>query len=390
MCILLYDSNKSIHLPEYVEHIWKYKLDIAGDKISLIFLLQKDIYKLAFDRLSKKGLVSSKSNIQILPLDESFEKQLLTTRNFLKRTILELSFISQFCNKNNIERIIFLNIDVFLIALGLRGISTNRKISIDGILFSPYLAYPKIFSPIRLRKYFQTCILLCNRNIKNIYILNDCDIPLLLNKYHLTSVFSYLPDPIDYTPSLIESRQKGDTKRLRFLISGRITHRKNVHNIIRAIQLLPFEASQKLILTVAGEFSDKEYKSYVDNIVAECHNISIDIKNKHLSDEELISIFHNSDIIFVAYSNFFASSGILGHAVSLKKIVIGAKHGIIGKAIKNYKLGFLVDPRSPISIKNAIIKVINDYSSVCDEALFKKYSDEHSPFYFTKALLERI
>jgi glycosyltransferase involved in cell wall biosynthesis len=215
-----------------------------------------------------------------------------------------------------------------------------------------------------------------------------------LNKTHRTTVFSYLPDPVNNEDSVTSLGAsvtlKKDTKKLNLLISGRISSRKNVHNIIKATQMLPKEISQKIILVIAGEFSDKEYESRVLSLVAEAKNVNVVIENKLFSDKELLDVLKKSDVVFVAYSNFFASSGILGHAVNFSKVVIGATNGVIGKTIRKYNLGALVDPESPLSIKRAVIEVANRHNFIKENALFEQYKNDHSPELFSKTLFESI
>ena len=67
------------------------------------------------------------------------------------------------------------------------------------------------------------------------------------------------------------------------------------------------------------------------------------------------SLCLSSNFILLPYSNTSQSSGVIGYASQFQIPVVVAKQGLLGKLVKRYKLGVLLEDASSFSIKNFLI-----------------------------------
>ena len=93
-----------------------------------------------------------------------------------------------------------------------------------------------------------------------------------------------------------------------------------------------------------------------------------------------------SDIISIAYTNFFGSSGVIGLAARHNKPVLSTKHGVIGNLTREYNLGLTIDGLNYEEIKEALLSLAenkDDYPKrACD------FVTKHNSEAFISALLE--
>ncbi|MCL1943339.1 MAG: hypothetical protein FWF54_07325 [Candidatus Azobacteroides sp.] len=75
------------------------------------------------------------------------------------------------------------------------------------------------------------------------------------------------------------------------------------------------------------------------------------------------TLFDQSFCVLLTYKMLEASSGIFGHAVTAKKIIIGSSYGLLGELINDYELGITIDKIGGKSIaesKKRASRIINE------------------------------
>lgn len=388
MKLLVYDTIYSKHLLSYADLILKYQISNSQyDEVHFIFNSQflKD----------NEAYFSNNSNtktIVISSLPSQIENKINSVSSVILKSLYELEFISKYCNENRINSVLFLYIDYFQIALGISSFLFKRfNFKFHGILFSTFFYQSRKIN--RLKSWFQLKLLLLSPQLQRLFILNDIKLVNYLNSHFDKLLFSYLPDPVK--KPIFSNIQVRKLLRLNendyiFLTLGRITSRKNIHNLIKAFNQMEasFLVNSKLI--VCGEFSDGVYKELaLDSITDKIRN-NIIIIDRNLDDCEFDAFIHQSNCVCVAYTNFYGSSGIIGKAASARKIVLGSNQGIIGYIMDKYSLGISVDSNSIDSISDGIKRIRFEEQKLLKEAKFNDYCEDNSEESFLNFLFDKI
>ena len=391
--LLIYDSKVTGHHIEYIKHLLKY---IVKHKLNeFTFLLNP---------AAKEYIKPYKSNICIdyIKTSEIEEiNQLEKQGKYIKRTTLERNYILDYAQKNNIIEIILLQIDSFEITLGSRKM-LNSNILVSGILFTSHTRTPYHFSRIKTKlwQFLQVCWMLRNKNLKNVFVLNDQNATNNLNKIHCSNTFKYLPDPIvikQHNDNLIDIREMLCIPKPRkiALILGSIYKTKNLENIIEAIIMLPVKHKQSITLLIqAGrcypESYEKDIRKFIIKKLKEDKDLSVIFRFKYIDEKEMNCIFKQVDYVFVAYKDFYTSSGVLNHAIKHQKPVLASRYGVIGDICKAYNLGELVEPYDIQSISKGIERLILRNTDFSIEKKLKNYIKWHHPSRFSSILLGRL
>ncbi len=298
------------------------------------------------------------------------------------------------------DKLIMMVLDMFQHTIG----SSRLPCSTTGIMFSPYPRHIPANDTLRAkqkntltkaRKIFTTWWMCRNSQLKKVFIFNDSETIKTMNETLGTKIFTYLPDPVyDYpTRAGLDIREKYEilSERRIFLSFGFIDEKKNVVNILKAMQKLSAEESAKSCLMIVGKIHP-EYQNQLNKSLEETRNLrpelQIVLESRFVDDSEMESFVSQSDIISVAYINFYSSSGVIGLAARHNKPVIATKFGVVGDLTREYKLGLTVDGHNTGEIKDAVqYFLINKNTFPENAGIFVK---NHSSENFIKTLLEIV
>ncbi len=169
------------------------------------------------------------------------------------------------------------------------------------------------------------------------------------------------------------------------LVFGSIDDRKNLINIIDALRLLPAEIKNKIHLVIAGKLESSVREKYLAYIEKYKNEISIAYNDGFVNAEEREPLFDKCDLVLMPYINFFSASSVLGHTIIHNKNVVVSNKGLIGRIVKEHKIGIAVDTSSPEEIKNGIYELlVNGKNYAYDStALVNHFSPEN----FCKTIL---
>lgn len=401
MNILFFDNAKSAHLIDFCDFIIEtITLNRSKENSNFYFYLHSKVYSdlIALNKFNFEFL-KNKCNIFIFPIPVE-QNKCLFHNSFLEsilNTFYEIVYLTKIVKSLKISKLIFLQIDIYQLSIGFIGFLFPNYLKISGILFTPYTLYPDSSFFLRFKKYFQTKILLLNNNISKIFILNDLNSVNHLKDSFKSSVFEFLPDPIgtinDYLSNtkidIINTRLilKNQTHVTKFLILGNISPRKNLENIIQAFDYLSVEELSLIELYICGKFDSLDYFNKIQSIISTRIKKNIFITNVYHDQSYFNNILISIDVVFVAYKNFYASSGILGNAAKNSKLVIGTKNGVIGRVISDYSLGLTVDPNSSMEISSSIKKILVDKDYLISKARFKNYCTDNNFKVFSNKIL---
>ncbi len=141
----------------------------------------------------------------------------------------------------------------------------------------------------------------------------------------------------------------------RLLFVGRFEPKKGLKYLMQALPLIKREFPNVLLLTVGGGVLGYSYKEYIDKTVAE---------NVHfcgtVSPEEIPYYYATCDV-FCAPSVDCESFGIiLLEAMATAKPVVASDIPGYQEVVSHGRDGFLVPPRSPQAIAEALSKILKD------------------------------
>jgi glycosyltransferase involved in cell wall biosynthesis len=291
-------------------------------------------------------------------------------------------------NEIKTDHLIFMDLDQYQFPIFVSKFSFK----LSGILFRPHHrispsanTFSSRLSSMkqRLKKIIAEKLLTFKKNIEHIFILNDEEGVNYLNRFHKTSQFKYLPDPIFSYPSDLEIYKESTS--FKFLIFGTMSERKNITNILKAYSATTFSIQTELL--VVGSVDDvylNQLNSLIKNLTLLNPSNTITIKTGFVSDEEMDNYFHTIDVCLLIYKDFYGSSGLLGRAALHKKKVIGANVGLLKELVEQNKLGITCDPKSIQEISKALLNIINVQF---DEENFELFYRSYSPDAFLKTLL---
>lgn len=393
---IFFDAKSTGHHGEYLENI------ISG-------LAKKDLrnsliicHPLLFDRLERFKIKSS-SEIQFRRLEEHEVNSIASAKNRIQRGHRELKVLERYLTESGATSLVLMDMNIHQLALSSWKYSKKNPISISGILFNP-LNPPerKTLENKSIKSYFtcfrkklQTFLLLRNKLIKSVFILNDSGAVDYMNSWSFSrNVFKFLIDPIPAGMRDIQvSKEKPESnKQFNFIMLGAISPRKGCLEVIKALKHANFPNGMKVSLHLMGAFS-KEYPEYEELLLSEIEalkltkmNVQVKLKNEFIDNEAFCQEISDSDCVLAPYMGFFGSSGMIGHACRYQKPLIVSRDGLIGNIVESKQLGLCVNSCDIDALAVTIEKMIRsdfEYS----ELNAKTYYENASHLEFARNLI---
>lgn len=369
---LIFDDELTGHHLEYINHLWNAAGSISNE--NFIFALPRD-----FEKIKNELNWSNHKNITIHYIENLDENKLRSS--LLIRSFYLSKQIKYLANKYKVNNIFLI---VLIGALPFIPFLLSKKYKVSGIIYLIYLyRWKKVSYLSRILDLIKYLQLVHCKMFDNIYILNDSVSTKYLNKIYKTNKFKFLPDPIILFDKNkltdLRSQLKADNKKI-VLHFGSMNYNKGTLDIMNAIKLIPEKESSKYCFVFAGKVSKEIYDKFYDCLheLKDKHNITV--YDEFCSFEFLGSLCLSCDIILIPYKRTFQSSGVIGYAAQFGKTVIVPKFGLLGKIVKQYKLGILLNETTPDSIISALRK---DYKNTIND----KYLNINTIENFKKTIL---
>jgi len=342
-----------------------------------------DEFVFLVNRSADFQLESAYPHIQVIQPAAEEQKQLQSQPGLLQKSAAEWTLIDREARGYGCQRVILMELDLYQVAIG----RNTAPYKISGIWFRPYarmepegsgILQKMRFLKSKLQKQMVMKLALRNPSLDKIFILNDEQMPAWLGARR----FFTLPDPwFDY--SMAEGfdlrKQYGiPDDHVVLLQFGYADERKNNENILAALNELPYT---DITLLIIGKFKP----GYEDQLKRlKTGPFTMITRDEFISDEEMESTFHQSDVILRMNINFFGSSGVVGIAARHDKPVIVSDSGVMAELVKKYKLGDVVNPHDPQAIRSAILRYRQSPPVIDGTA----YRDTHDIRAFAEVLLE--
>ena len=280
-------------------------------------------------------------NVSFEYMDEAFLSGLKEACE-IKRIWETTHLIRFYSKKHNVSSVFLISLISYVFFL---PFLLPKGVKVSGIIYNIYLYSWNSLSYSKRIRHILLHLFLTRINIfEKIFVLNDSSAACYFNRLYHSNKYYYTPDPIvEISAELVQNdcSYAFPTDKVLFLQCGLQTRRKKPLDLLKAIN--SYHMISNSIFVFAGKISeeirDEFYSLYENN-----HNKdSIYLIDKHLSYNEMAALMKSCDFLFVLYDNNSQSSGFIGHAASNGIPVIARKDGLIGKLVRKYKLGLLID-----------------------------------------------
>lgn len=374
--VLVFETNVDDggHHLEYLFHY--YNEACKRKDISFVFVVPK-----RFEATRMRFTWPTTSNVEFDYIDDAIVNR-LASHNHLYRFFKESFLIRSFVVKHKVSLVFLSKLISYVIFL---PFLLPRGVKVSGIIYNIYLySWGQLSIPKRLRHVFLHCLMTKCRVFDHIFVLNDSSASAYLNKLYKTTKYIYVPDPIISLPyEKIDYREQLNlpNNACVCLQCGMQTRRKMSLSILQAAKAM--SCDDHLFFVFAGKIMEDIRSDFYELANSIPQKQRIIIIDKHLSYEEMLSLIDLAQCVFVLYENNSQSSGFIGHASMHGKPVIARNDGLIGKLVRRYRLGFLVDEVSTDDLIS-VIHLISNKTIVLDD----KYKDTHTPELFTNSLFD--
>lgn len=349
MNILFYSPSLKGHFLEYTHYVYDYACKKKDS--TFVFLLPD-----SFDSVKDKLDWNKSSNIIWEFFDCSYsEKPVGNYFQMLINTLRTNYIVAKTVRSYNIQQI-FTNLLIEMVPWA--PLLFPRSIKIVGIVYRIYLYDDCSRSRISLLfdklKYW---ILTHSSVFKNILILNDNQASSLLNSKYSTCKFVMIPDP--YVPILTDNKinirdiYNIEENRIVFVHFGALNTNKGTIELLKSLELLDNHEKKEYVFIIAGSVSEDIKESFYALYNKLKDSVKIIIKDEFCSYEYLAALCETCNALVLPYKRTAQSSGLIGYASQFHKPVIAPNKGLLGRLIKEYDLGLLIDDISSEALVNA-------------------------------------
>ncbi len=300
-------------------------------------------------------------HITLLYLSDKEQETFRTEKRLLKKSAIQWQLIQTCANRVKAGHVVLMELDLYQVAIG----KCRTSFDISGIWFRPHLRTESDSTSVKdmmkhklwmIQKDLLIRTALRNSRLKKVFVLNDEKVAGEMNKKYGQRFF-HLPDPVfDYTPEQglnIREHYNVERGRMIFLIFGYIDQRKNVLNIVEAMNALTGDEAARVCLLITGKF-EPGFEEKIREKAVPGHQYQLIMNDSFVSDGEMECLFGQSDVSLRMNVGFYGSSGIIGTAAKYNKPSIVSDFGIVAELTEQYGLGVLVNPHNIQAIKRKI------------------------------------
>ena len=267
----------------------------------------------------------------------------------------------------------FLTLDHVSLPLAL-GFGFGGRL-VEGVLFRPSVHYggfgaerPSLKERLRdWRKAVLYRRMLSNRSLHQVLTLDPYFPDHARHRYRFGDKVRTLPDPVhppiaygEADAALARSIPAG---RRAFVLFGVLTERKGVLALLRALELLKPQAAARAAVLLAGRLDDS-IRPAVEAQLARLAKLKpelwLRLENRSLALAEIAALVVRSDVVLAPYQRFVGSSGVLLWAAGAGRPVLSQGFGLVGRLIREHRLGLAVDTTDALALATAMGRMIDD------------------------------
>ncbi|MBL4674832.1 MAG: glycosyltransferase family 4 protein [Mucilaginibacter sp.] len=170
-----------------------------------------------------------------------------------------------------------------------------------------------------------------------------------------------LPNPYAPSQQLLKVRHQADGEKFRVLFLGRLEQRKGIYTLLSAIPQI-LKGNSNVFFTFAGA----DQPSYKKNLSVKALMLNkLSAHTNHLEflgqvgNTQLNEVFANADVcVLPSIWENFPNACLESMAAGIP--VIGSRAGGMAEIITYDKDGYLIEPKSPGELANAVLKLTGD------------------------------
>lgn len=365
------------HHLEYIHHI--YLIAERSNKNTYIFLLPEN-----FNDVKKIFLWSEKDNIKFDFFEESlFPVGLNSSMAVLKNTYNITKFVAQKAKAYSAD-VVYSNYLVLFVPFA--PLLFKKTTKIVGIIYKIYLhdentkgTFSSIIERCKFKLMSQCGV------FKRVYLLNDEQSCVELNRHFQTEKYQPIPDPfvpLEHNSRNLREEYGIPNQNILFVHFGAMNINKGTTDILESLKLLSKTECEHYSFFFAGRVSHEIKDVFYESVNELKNRMQIIVIDDFCSYDLFASLCTACDCILTPYKRTSQSSGLIGYASQFGKPVIGPNKGLYGYLVNKYGLGILVDDITPESLRNAYSKIsIGDYVSPNES-----YCKENNILAFQKVL----
>ena len=365
MTTIVFDSDLTGHHLEYIHHLYTAAINDTQNKY--IFIVNKD-----FEKVKNKIIWSESNNVSFITLNANQQKKCDNGKLLLAAWYKSL-IIREYTKKykaNQIWLIMFMQLMPFL------PLILNNKIRITGILYGIYLFEKERMNRLRiLLEFIRYKIIVSNKSIKKVLVLNNYLGVDFLNKRYKTNKFKYIPDPVPFIDNNKLKNIRIDLgvrdNELVFLHFGGLCRRKGTLDIMQAINNMDSEKLNRKVFIFAGKISDDIKEEFYNLKMANDFKCKIIVFDEFCSYEFINNLCYSCNCILIPYSNVNQSSGVIGYAGYFNKPVISPSEGLLGRLVNENAMGLCIPEITSTNLVKAILTPLPMVNN-------SKYQETHS------------
>jgi len=277
--------------------------------------------------------------------------------------------------------------------LGLLPISFSG-IKVSGILHRMKFHLPKMNIVAPVKPYARAEEYLCRWVLKRNDVTKLFTVDPFLADYLGNRKVAFLPDPATFQPrsgrDAIRARLGIPEGAFVILVYGFVDKRKAIGPLLEA--LARPEVPHRVCVVLAG-VQTPEVRQHVNaplgqSLIARGRLKSMDF---FIPAEDEDDLFLATDAAWVCYINSDGNSGVLVKSGRARRPVISAPTGIVGRLVKEKRLGWIADPHDTAAVARALADA-SQQETVRDEAAanIARAFEAHTMAHFIRPIVDHL
>ena len=333
--------------------------------------------------------VPASDAVEVLRIPVETARRLESAGRWMKPWLLSRLFRSV-CADRAPDHALILELTHLELPLALGG----SPCPLSAILF---VQYPEMKRGLKFHlKEWKTALLLRRAPVEALFLLNGEEACRhLTGRFGNAARFVPLPDPVpEIAPDpafAMRDVYRIAPDRTVFLFFGAISRRKGVHVLLKALRRLDADSAARSTFLFCGQPEPgcrRAFERDCARLQAVRPDLQVVADIRFVPDGKMAALFEQSDAVLLPYVRPDYSSGILALAARARTPVIGPDTGLLGRLIRNNRLG-AVCPADPASLAEAIARCVQDPPSV-DEAACAAFVGKCRPAEFSHILFENL
>jgi glycosyltransferase involved in cell wall biosynthesis len=364
----VFEPNARGHAQEWLLHLVRY-LEDARLGVTVSMALAPRLVS----AIEQSGPGERPSGIRLLRLSPR-EVRACTHRLLVVSSFARWWVLRRYVRTTRADRIVALEVDHLTLPLALR-LSMGGSAGVVGVLFRPSVHYPDRGGSgsgwkDRLRDWRKDllyALTLRNPATRAVLSLDPYFPEFASRRYRFGSKVGAVPDPVCYPddPGVADLplAQRLPPDRTAFVLFGALARRKGIMVLLEALARIEPAYAERVAVIAAGEVEpglQAALRSGIRELRIRRPEIWFDLEDRHLPASELATLVARSDVVLAPYQRFVGSSGVLLWAANTGKPVLTSSYGLIGRFVKEYRLGLALDTADPSVLAGGVIEMVRE------------------------------